>query len=82
MKATGIVRNVDELGRIVIPMELRRTLQIKEKDPVEVFTDGNRIVLQKYSPGCTICGESDHPLDHFMGKAICKRCISTIKAIK
>jgi len=50
MKSTGIVRKVDELGRIVIPMELRRTLDIAEKDPLEIYTDGDRIVLRKYEP--------------------------------
>lgn len=52
MKATGIVRKVDELGRIVIPKELRRTLGIQEKDPVEIYTDGKGIILRKYAPGC------------------------------
>ena len=56
MKATGIVRKVDELGRIVIPRELRRTLGINEKDPVEIYTDGKGIILRKYAPGCAFCG--------------------------
>ncbi|AVK95585.1 AbrB/MazE/SpoVT family DNA-binding domain-containing protein [Lysinibacillus sphaericus] len=50
MKSTGIVRKVDELGRIVLPKELRRTLGIEEKDPVEIYIDGNQIILQKYLP--------------------------------
>ncbi|MEK4495124.1 AbrB/MazE/SpoVT family DNA-binding domain-containing protein [Ureibacillus sp. FSL W8-0352] len=59
MKSTGIVRKVDELGRIVIPMELRRTLQINEKDPVEIFVDGKQIVLKKYTAAksCFVTGE-------------------------
>lgn len=82
MKATGIVRRVDDLGRVVIPKELRRTLGVKEGDPMEIFTDGKRVVLQKYAPGCTLCGESDRPLETVMNKLVCTRCISTIKAIK
>ena len=55
MKATGIVRKVDELGRIVLPIELRRTLDIMEKDSIEVFLDGKLIVLRKYELSCTFC---------------------------
>ncbi|HDR7255146.1 TPA: AbrB/MazE/SpoVT family DNA-binding domain-containing protein [Bacillus pacificus] len=59
MKSTGITRKVDELGRIVIPMELRRTIGIKEKDPVEIFVENENIILKKYEPGgvCAITGE-------------------------
>ena len=59
MKSTGIVRKVDELGRVVIPVELRKVLAIKEKDPVEIFVDGNHIILKKYRPynECIITGE-------------------------
>lgn len=59
MKSTGIVRKVDELGRVVIPMELRRTLDIKEKDPVEIFVEENKIILQKYQTNmtCAVTGE-------------------------
>jgi transcriptional pleiotropic regulator of transition state genes len=59
MKSTGIVRKVDELGRIVIPMELRRTLEINEKDPVEIFIDGEEIILRKYEPqaACIMTGK-------------------------
>jgi transcriptional pleiotropic regulator of transition state genes len=56
MKTTGIVRKVDELGRVVIPMELRRNLDIDIKDPMEIFTDGDKIILRKYVPGCSHCG--------------------------
>jgi len=58
MKSTGIVRKVDELGRIVIPIELRRTLNIQVKDPVGIFTDGDTIILRGYKPRCYICGGS------------------------
>jgi len=59
MKATGIVRKVDELGRIVLPMELRRTLNIAERDSLEIYTDGTGIVLRKYNPGCAFCGSME-----------------------
>lgn len=58
MKSTGIVRKVDDLGRIVLPIELRRTLDINERDSIEIFVDGNQIVLKKYSPSCIFCGEA------------------------
>ncbi|MGF2617719.1 AbrB/MazE/SpoVT family DNA-binding domain-containing protein [Rossellomorea vietnamensis] len=59
MKSTGIIRKVDELGRIVIPSELRKTLEIEIKDPLEIFMDGEKIILQKYKPNmaCFITGE-------------------------
>ena len=59
MKATGIVRKVDELGRIVLPIELRRTLNINIKDPLEIYVDGESIMLKKYQPACVFCGSSD-----------------------
>ena len=55
MKSTGIVRKVDDLGRVVLPIELRRTLDINERDSIEIFVDGNQIVLKKYSPSCIFC---------------------------
>ena len=58
MKSTGIVRKVDELGRVVLPIELRRTLEIAEKDPMEVFVDGSTIILKKYEPSCIFCGDA------------------------
>lgn len=59
MKSTGIVRKVDELGRVVIPIELRRTLGINEKDSLEIYVDDDKIVLKKYKPNmtCLITGE-------------------------
>ena len=56
MKSTGIVRKVDELGRVVLPIELRRTLNISYKDSLEIFTDNNMVVLRKYEPSCIFCG--------------------------
>ena len=77
MKATGIVRNVDNLGRIVIPMELRSTLGIEEKDPVEIFTEGDTIILRKYQRGCALCGGMDGLID-VDGVAICRECAAKI----
>lgn len=74
MKATGIVRRIDELGRVVIPMELRKTLGIGEKDALEIFTDEEkRIILRKYEPGCTFCGDHEIKVYHG-GKPICNKC--------
>jgi len=74
MKSTGIVRKVDELGRIVLPIELRRTLNIEIKDSLEIFVDGDAIILNKYQPSCIFCG-SDKDVDEFRGKNICKECL-------
>lgn len=75
MKSTGMVRKVDELGRIVLPIEMRRTLGISEKDPLEMFSDNETIVLRKYSPACLFCGNAQNNID-FMGKRVCRDCIS------
>lgn len=74
LKSTGIVRKVDELGRVVIPIELRRTLGIQEKDALEIYVDGERIVLKKYEPACIFCGSADH-VSNFKGKIICADCM-------
>lgn len=73
MKSIGIVRKVDELGRIVLPIELRRTLNINEKDALEIFVDTDRIVLQKYEPACIFCGSADDVIV-FKGRNICEEC--------
>ena len=78
MKSTGIIRKVDELGRIVIPMELRKSMDIKEKDPLEIFTDQGSIVLKKYSNTCVFCGEGEDKIE-FGGKHICPACFEKIK---
>ncbi|MHC1722824.1 MAG: AbrB/MazE/SpoVT family DNA-binding domain-containing protein [Aminipila sp.] len=77
MKATGIVRNIDDLGRIVLPMELRRTLDIDIKAPLEIYVDSNYIILKKYNPSCEICGSMEELTD-FKGKRICKNCINNL----
>ena len=78
MKSTGIIRKVDDLGRIVLPIELRRVLDIAERDELEIFTESGRIVLQKYEPACIFCGSADDVVN-FRDKIICEKCISEIK---
>ncbi len=74
MKSTGIVRNVDELGRVVIPMELRMTMGIEVKDPIEIFVgDDGDIVLTKHQPSCVFCGQTED-IESFKDKLICKSC--------
>jgi len=73
MKSTGIVRKVDELGRVVIPIELRRTLEIQERDALEIYVDGEHIILQKYEPSCVFCGSTVDVQD-FRGKNVCAEC--------
>ena len=81
VKSTGIVRRVDELGRIVIPMELRNKLSIAEKDSLEIFVDGTAIVLKKYTEGCVFCG-SDKKLYSYDSHLICERCKARITLLE
>lgn len=74
MKSTGIVRRVDELGRIVLPIELRRTLDIAERDALEIYVDGASIILRKYEPACIFCGNSKDVVN-YKGKNICGDCM-------
>jgi transcriptional pleiotropic regulator of transition state genes len=80
MKSTGVVRKVDELGRIVLPKPLREVMDINEKDSLEIFTDNNRIILQKYHPACEFCNNADNVV-YFGEKRICRECIDKIKAL-
>jgi len=80
MKSTGIVRKVDELGRIVLPIEMRRTLDIAEKDALEIFVDGECIILRKYHPACVFCDNASNVIE-YKGKNICPECLKKIKAI-
>ena len=80
MKATGIVRKVDELGRIVTPIELRRTLNIKIKDPIAIFVEDDAIVLKKYEPACIFCGNAKNVVN-VKGKNICRDCIEELKRL-
>jgi transcriptional pleiotropic regulator of transition state genes len=74
IKSTGIVRRVDELGRVVLPIELRRTLDISEKDALEIYVDGEKIILRKYEPACVFCGNAQD-VQNFRGKNVCRSCI-------
>ena len=77
MKSTGIIRKVDDLGRIVLPIELRRMLDIAERDELEIFVESDRIILHKYEPACVFCGSS-RELTALNGKNICKPCVSKL----
>lgn len=73
MKSTGIVRKIDELGRIVLPMELRKTLNLNIKDSIEIYVEEDRIILKKYEPCCIFCGEATN-ISQFKGKNVCEAC--------
>jgi len=78
MKSTGIVRKIDELGRIVLPIEIRNTMDIKNGDGLEIYVDENKIILKKYEPACVFCGNADN-VTYYKGKLICIDCIETLK---
>ena len=79
MKSTGIIRRVDELGRVVLPIEIRRILDIEERDPLEIFLDEDRIVLRKLQPTCMFCG-AEEDLQEYRSKRICRACLESINA--
>ncbi len=81
MKSTGIIRRVDELGRVVIPIELRNKFGIAEKDPIEILVDGSNIILRKFEPNCTFCNSSKE-LITYKDKLICKKCLQELKIKK
>ena len=78
MKSTGIVRKIDDLGRIVLPRELRKILEINERDSIEIFVDGSFIMLQKYEPSCIFCGNAEN-VNGYKGKNICAACMGELK---
>lgn len=78
MKSTGIVRNLDQLGRIVIPIEMRKQFDLGEKDPVEIYIEDNKIILKKHEPNCVFCGESQN-IFSYKGKNICKQCVKNLE---
>ena len=77
IKSTGIVRKVDELGRVVLPKELRENLKIEHKDPLEIYVEGETIILKKYEPACIFCGNASNVVE-YMGRRICKECIEKL----
>ena len=81
MKSTGVVRKVDELGRIVLPIELRKSMDIDKKgDAVEIFIDDDRIILKKYQPACIFC-DSAKDIVSFRGKNVCPKCIKAMQTV-
>jgi transcriptional pleiotropic regulator of transition state genes len=80
MNDTGIVRHIDDLGRIVLPMELRRTLGIHVKDPISILVDGERIILQKHRDSCAICGGGGETVI-VNDRAICLDCVAAVKRV-
>lgn len=79
MKSTGIVRKVDELGRMVIPKELRKTLDINIKDGLEIYVDGEQVILKKYEPACIFCGEASN-IKNYKDKNICSGCLDNLRS--
>lgn len=79
LKSTGIVRRADTLGRVVIPIELRKTLGIAVKDSLEIFVDNEKIILKKYEPGCLFCGSTNH-IRSYSDRLVCQKCIDKMAA--
>ncbi len=79
MKSTGVIRRIDELGRIVVPMEIRKRLGIVTDDPIEIYVEGEQIILKKYGEICIFCAGADG-LCEFRGRKVCKSCLSEMKA--
>ncbi|MFW6016571.1 MAG: AbrB/MazE/SpoVT family DNA-binding domain-containing protein [bacterium] len=85
MNAAGEVRKVDELGRVVIPKDIRTDMDFKKRDPIEIFIDQDKIVFQKYYPACTFCGEKEKDENdrlEFSGKIVCRSCAEWISCLK
>ena len=80
MKTTGMVRQLDSLGRVVLPIELRRSLDINTRDMLEILVEGSSIILRKYETNCLFCGGGSG-LVPYKGKMICKRCLNDIKGL-
>ncbi len=74
MKSIGIVRKIDELGRIVLPIETRKRLNLEPKDGVEIFVEQDRVILKKYEPCCIFCGDADE-ITYYKDKRVCKNCL-------
>lgn len=81
MKSTGIIRRVDELGRVVIPIEIRNQFNINEKDPIEIYVEGSSIILKKFEPNCIFCGNTKDLLN-YEDKLICSKCSKKIGELK
>ena len=77
MKATGIVRKIDELGRLVLPIELRKNMNLEIKDPLEIFVEDDLIILKKYQSSCIFCGDARDNII-YENKHVCKKCIEKL----
>ena len=80
MKATGITRPIDQLGRVVLPMELRKVLKLETGTPLEIYTEGESIILKQYKRGCTLCGDVQEDMTRFKGKELCECCITDLRS--
>ena len=78
MKSTGIVRRIDKMGRVVLPAELRRTMNLGDRETVEIFVEGSSVILKKYNPVCIFC-DSGRQDSLFKGKNICARCLRQLQ---
>ncbi len=78
MKSTGIVRPIDMLGRFVLPKEIRDTMDLKAKDPIEIYVDGGTVILKKYELSCVFCSNADNVI-FYKGKLVCMECINELK---
>ena len=78
MKSTGIVRKLDELGRVVLPIELRRTMDLSIHDTVEIYVEDDKIILRKYHPACVFCGDARDVVP-FKGKLVCANCLKELQ---
>ena len=81
MKSTGVVRQLDTLGRIVLPIELRRTMDIGVKDMLEIFVEDDQIILKKYHPSCVFCSDARDVVP-YKGKLVCKNCLAELSSSK
>ena len=81
MKSTGIVRKIDDLGRMVIPIELRKTMNIDKKDPMEIYVDEEKIILKKYEPACIFCSNADNTFE-YEGKIVRRDCVDKMAELK
>ena len=81
MKSTGIIRRVDELGRVVIPIEIRNKFQIAEKDPIEIYVEGSSIIIKKFEPNCIFCG-STKDLVEYKDRLVCSKCAENLNQLR
>lgn len=81
MKSTGIVRRIDALGRFVLPIELRRLLELDTDSSIEIFTEEDAVILKKYQPACVFCGEAKD-VTQYMGRNVCAKCIGALAQLK